>query len=285
MIGVAGWHRQTVGSSTSQKPLIGLGRDAALNLSPTGGSRRRPCQGYLPRPMRGFFVSTTVMSACWPLQMPATAKAVLISLADNSNDEGYCWPSIAKICERTCFKKTAVIDAITWLETEGFIRPDRSNGRHTTYGINLHKVSEDVKNRTVSRTGTGNGPVRLAEDRYGKRTKPVRETDTNRQEPSLKANVSVGTRLATDWVLPEEWFNWAVKERPEIDAMSQGDQFRDYWLAQPGAKGRKADWQATWRNWIRNARAPRTNGYHAPVANNGAQPAIIGDFRDHPDFL
>lgn len=28
--------------------------------------------------------------------------------------------------------------------------------------------------------------------------------------------------------------------------------FRDYWSAQPGAKGRKTDWQATWRNWCRN---------------------------------
>ena len=28
--------------------------------------------------------------------------------------------------------------------------------------------------------------------------------------------------------------------------------FRDYWVAQPGQKGRKADWEATWRNWVRN---------------------------------
>jgi hypothetical protein len=28
--------------------------------------------------------------------------------------------------------------------------------------------------------------------------------------------------------------------------------FRDYWLAQPGQKGVKADWDATFRNWLRN---------------------------------
>jgi hypothetical protein len=27
--------------------------------------------------------------------------------------------------------------------------------------------------------------------------------------------------------------------------------FRDYWKAQPGLKGVKADWEATWRNWCR----------------------------------
>lgn len=29
--------------------------------------------------------------------------------------------------------------------------------------------------------------------------------------------------------------------------------FRDYWAAQPGQKGVKADWPATWRNWCRRA--------------------------------
>ena len=29
--------------------------------------------------------------------------------------------------------------------------------------------------------------------------------------------------------------------------------FADHWAAQPGQKGVKADWPATWRNWIRRA--------------------------------
>ena len=34
--------------------------------------------------------------------MTATQKAVLISLADNANDEGVCWPSVSNISLRTC---------------------------------------------------------------------------------------------------------------------------------------------------------------------------------------
>ncbi|HCL3300057.1 TPA: helix-turn-helix domain-containing protein, partial [Pseudomonas aeruginosa] len=34
-------------------------------------------------------MSTIIMSACWPLQgLTPAQKAVLISLADNANDEG-----------------------------------------------------------------------------------------------------------------------------------------------------------------------------------------------------
>lgn len=32
------------------------------------------------------------------------------------------------------------------------------------------------------------------------------------------------------------------------------DEFRDYWVAVPGAKGVKLDWLATWRNWVRRAK-------------------------------
>lgn len=75
------------------------------------------------------------MSACWPLQMPPTQKAVLISLADNANDHGECWPSQPKIAERTCLNERTVRNAIRWLEEAGYLVADRSNGRHTRYVV------------------------------------------------------------------------------------------------------------------------------------------------------
>jgi hypothetical protein len=43
--------------------------------------------------------------------------------------------------------------------------------------------------------------------------------------------------------------------------VSELEKFRDYWTSQPGQKGTKTDWQATWRNWIRNAK-PASSGSH-----------------------
>lgn len=130
------------------------------------------------------------MAQCWPLQLPPTAKAVLISLADNANDQGYCWPSISTIAERTCFGRTAVIKAISWLETAGLLEPDRTNGRHTTYVVKPENYREEtVQNQSTCRTGPPAVPVREATNRSARRTEPVREADTNRQEPSLRATV------------------------------------------------------------------------------------------------
>lgn len=77
-----------------------------------------------------------------------------------------------------------------------------------------------------------------------------------------------GSRLPIDWFLPDEWKSWAETTRSDIDVDMQAQCFADYWHGIAGAKGRKADWQATWRNWIRRADAPRGNARAGPATGN-----------------
>jgi hypothetical protein len=70
--------------------------------------------------------------------------------------------------------------------------------------------------------------------------------------------------------------------RKEIE--DEADRFRDYWIAQPGAKGIKLDWPATWRNWIRRAApnirgAARENSRPARNASRDNDPFVTGEFR------
>lgn len=80
----------------------------------------------------------------------------------------------------------------------------------------------------------------------------------------------IGSRLPNDWRLPDDWKEWAIKERPDVNPVSEARTFADYWISVAGAKGRKADWQATWRNWIR--RANSTNGNRSNGAYHAEQP-------------
>ena len=64
-----------------------------------------------------------------------------------------------------------------------------------------------------------------------------------------------GTALSADWELPDDWRAWAEAQRPDLDVLLVADAFRDFWIAKPGKDGRKSDWQATWRNWVRNQRS------------------------------
>jgi hypothetical protein len=78
------------------------------------------------------------------------------------------------------------------------------------------------------------------------------ETEKEREKETEAKQRTKGSRLSADWVLPKEWADWARQERPDLDLRSVGEQFRDYWSAKAGSGATKLDWQATWRNWVRN---------------------------------
>lgn len=52
------------------------------------------------------------------------------------------------------------------------------------------------------------------------------------------------------------------------------ERFTDYWISQPGARGRKVNWQATWRNWLRRSVEIQSGG-KAPEAPR-KQPVAFG---------
>lgn len=133
-----------------------------------------------------------MMSKCWPMTMPPTAKAVLISLADNANDEGWCWPSLATIAQRTCFSQRAVQNAIAWLESVGLLLADRTNGRKSRYQItpeNYDKPTQEVHPcTTFTPAGDSSTHAPRASDPRTSCVKPTQEVPPNRKEPSLTVN-------------------------------------------------------------------------------------------------
>jgi hypothetical protein len=82
--------------------------------------------------------------------------------------------------------------------------------------------------------------------------RPETETETKRETETEAKKSTRGSRLSADFVLPKEWADWAKQERPDLDLRSVGEQFKDYWSAKAGSGSTKLDWQATWRNWVRN---------------------------------
>lgn len=59
------------------------------------------------------------------------------------------------------------------------------------------------------------------------------------------------TRLPDDFQITTAMAAWATENVPEIDYATETMRFRDYWKSAAGAKARKTDWEATWRNWMR----------------------------------
>jgi DNA-binding transcriptional regulator YhcF (GntR family) len=176
------------------------------------------------------------MAACWSLQMPMPAKAVLMSLADNANDQGECWPSIDTIAKRTCMHRASVIRAIATLEQLGHVVADRENGRHTRYIVtprsDLFEGNKPVahSNRSQAATGSAQQPVaesnrlQTATNQSQRATGPVAQCDSNRKEPSrtVKKNSSAAELDFSAWPsrpdqqLLTDWLECRKKKRAPV---------------------------------------------------------------------
>lgn len=87
----------------------------------------------------------------------------------------------------------------------------------------------------------------------------------------VKKVPATGSRLPDGWEPDDAGWAYAAQTLgPDIAPQNELDRFRDYWRAVPGAKGRKLDWPATWRNWCRTTaeRLPTPRKAHErPYAN------------------
>lgn len=100
---------------------------------------------------------------------------------------------------------------------------------------------------------------------------PLQENLPLSKENPPKGGQKKGSLLPSDWELPDDWRSWAKSNTPlTAEQISrEAATFRDHWHSMPGAKARKADWFATWRNWCRRAEqlapksraSPQGDGY------------------------
>lgn len=86
-----------------------------------------------------------------------------------------------------------------------------------------------------------------------------------------KTDTSVsGSRLPDDWDPSAE--DRVFAEHLGLNADTIAASFKDYWRGIPGAKGRKADWPGTWRNWCRKDAESQRNRKQTPNVTGNALP-------------
>ena len=197
-------------------------------------------------------MSIRLMNLAWQAKLTSTQKLVLIAMADWSNDEGICWPSIAKLASKTSLSERGLRKVIRNLEQLGHINTQEKPGNGNLYQLTLDPGT------------TFPPPLNEVPP-----TPEPRSSNTFIDTPMIQPSLGSGARkhmLPSDWDVGDEEINWALMKFPalsksEID--NETDRFRDYWIAEGKPK---ADWRATWRNWIRrsveftNAKTKRNTG-------------------------
>lgn len=185
-------------------------------------------------------------------------KLVLMILADeHREDTDLCFPGlerIAAIGEMSTKSAARHIEALAEMGKIAVYQRGRAHG----YTLRCPAKGD----RESSGAPTTPDSLSTTPDSLSTTADSVSETpDRESTEPGLSDSIrdraggrarKRATRLPADWQPSEADIEFAREEGLDHESIERAaDRFRDHWLAQPGAKGRKLDWPATWRNWAR----------------------------------
>lgn len=107
---------------------------------------------------------------------------------------------------------------------------------------------------------------------------PPTTNQIEKEEPSGSSKKR-GARLPEDWALPDDWRTYAVgKGLQDRQIALEAEKFRNHWISQPGQRGVKVDWLATWRNWIINSGNLGKSAITQSGRNRGPSGDLTNDF-------
>jgi len=225
-------------------------------------------------------MSNLIEAKVWKLKMPPTPKFVLVSLADQANDEGVCWPSIGSIEQRTCFSDRAIQKALVWLEKCNYIKRIERKGRSTYYTVTPELGSPLVVNDVppaadspTSERPTGQGEPRSPQGEPRSPitiTQPPQNPQGTAPKPARPADLLFET-LAE--VCGLDWRNLGKLERGRLNVAARD--LREISATPQDVKDRAAAYVRLWpkvsltptalaANWSQCIAKPSTTASAAP---------------------
>lgn len=200
-------------------------------------------------------------------------RLVLLAIADCASDDGAnAYPSMAELVRKTGLSQRGVQGCIAKLAELGELRVHRNAGPGgcNRYRVVMTPAGTAPPQELHPPAGTAGPPPQELRD------PPAGTAPGTVLEPSVEPSVvqrrggdkrpddSRGTRLPEDFRVDDAMKAWFAEHCEGVDGPGETAKFRDYWRAQPGQRGRRADWPATWRNWMRKAAEER--GRRRPTA-------------------
>ena len=239
----------------------------------------------------------------------ASAKQVLRELCISQNElTGQCCLSIKGLIELTELSEPTVLSALAFLKERGFIKVEKvktKTGWGNSYSFPMiDAIPKDEGTPKSWDTPKDEGTPKSLEEGIPNSldTGTPKSWDLKKEEkkeksmyaPSVEvAHTSVsskptkkepqGSRFTLE-ELPDNWHSECRRIQPKADPHKVFEEFRDHWISQPGAKGRKSDWTATWRNWCRriNARDLERVGYEPGRSQFMVKPEPVNPFKVTP---
>lgn len=245
------------------------------------------------RLMSEIFESTT---------LGPTERLVMLSLADHAGDDGRCYPSISRLCQRTGLSERAVQTNIRKLVEQGFIHIVQGGGKggSNLYFLSstpaadappqeMHPAGNAPRSRCTPAADAPAPPQQMRVTPAADAPKPSRTIIEPSEGPPLVPpdGSDLGTTtnqkrarasaLPPDWVPSDKNISDAFDRNfTEEEIHEQAGAFRDYHLAR-GTTFK--DWDAGWRTWLGNVRKFGRSASASHARNRGPHHALAQGFQ------
>lgn len=186
-----------------------------------------------------------------------TLKALLLAVANYTDEDGVCFPKQITLAYDTEMSKRSVQRGLEKLRDLGIIEIAerfQDDGGQTS---NLLRLVDFIPPRQIVVRERKPGPTPLDTTVANSPRQQVanQEQLSNSQSNSKSAaRPPSGTRIPDDWELTPDLGNYGrSKGLTRNEVIAEAEKFKDYWRSAAGAKARKMDWDATWRGWIQRS--------------------------------
>lgn len=241
------------------------------------------------------YLYTTI---AWQAPLRTAAKFVLVSLADQANDEGFCWPSVSRLCARVALSERAVQGALNELVELGYLvrhlRPSRS-----TYYQLLDPAASAPSTATDPAASAPSTPQHLRVDPAASAPITIKELSVESSRGPVfsakpkKARTRKGEVTLSDWAksvgqdqelipadhparkfaaaagIPDGWVALAWKAFSE-QHLTSGKRYRDWGAAFANAV--RGNWMKIWFMHDDGTWRLTTAGHGLDRAMNGGSP-------------
>lgn len=229
-------------------------------------------------------MSIRLMSAIFESEtLGPTERLVMLALADHADDDGRCYPSILRLCQRTGLSERAVQTNIRKLVQQGYIRiiPGGGKGNANLYFVSANPAADAPRTKCTPAADAPQTPQQMranpaadAPEPSGTIIEPSEEPLVVPQPDDLTPKRRRSTSLPTEWVPSDRNIADAhARNFTNQEIRHEAERFRDYHLA----KGTTfKDWDAGWRTWLGNARRFAAGGQLARGSQHGGGKPVGG---------
>jgi len=183
-------------------------------------------------------------------------KLIMLKLADNADDKGMCFPSMAHIAEKCNCSRSSVVRSINALKASGYLsiqqrqKPGSKEKQSNIYTINLGGVTEALGS---SRELQGSSTVTL-----GGSSTELQESITSFNLPiNNKAKAKASAVERPDGVSNQVWFDFNKQRKAKLtqtalNGIIKQSQLAGLSLNEALTESVERGWQSFKAEWVRN---------------------------------